>query len=99
MARVGRCAAAKGEAFTAGAGGWQALQANLDELTLDARVSARLRWDKSLEGAQIQVAVTDGAVDLKGTVRDEDQRRRAVGLAESTVGVGKVNDLLVISEP
>src|SRR5262245_962339 len=82
LARVAKCVAAKGEGLTGDADktltGLQALQVNLDELTLDARVSARLRWDKDLAGSQIQVQVRDGAVELKGTVRDLPQRRRAV---------------------
>jgi osmotically-inducible protein OsmY len=100
LARVAKCVAAKGEGLTGDADktltGWQALQTNLDELTLDARVSARLRWDKDLAGAQIQVQAREGAVELKGTVRDLAQRRRAVELAESTVGTEKVVDRLEV---
>jgi osmotically-inducible protein OsmY len=76
--------------------GWQAFRGDLDQLTLDLRVAARIRWDKSLQGAKIDVAVHDGAIDLKGTVRDADQRRHAVELAEQTVGANKVNDALEV---
>jgi osmotically-inducible protein OsmY len=74
--------------------GWQAFRGDLDQLTLDLRVAARIRWDKSLQGAKIEVAVHEGVIDLKGTVRDADQRRRAIELAEQTVGADKVNDSL-----
>jgi osmotically-inducible protein OsmY len=74
--------------------GWRALHADFDELTLDARISARLRWDKALVGSHIQVLTRDGVVELKGTVQNLDQRRRAVEVAESTIGADKVNDLL-----
>jgi hypothetical protein len=103
LARVAKCVAAKGEGLTGDPDktltGLQALQANLDELTLDARVSARLRWDKDLVGAKIQVQIKEGAVELKGTVVDLSQRRRAVELAQSTVGTEKVADRLDIQSP
>ncbi len=97
LARVARCAAAKGEALAAENGGMQVIQAKLDALTLDARVSARLRWDKSLEGSRIHVSLVDGAIELAGSVRDDVQRKRAVELAENTSGVAKVNDSLDLS--
>ncbi len=74
--------------------GWQAVQASLDEVTIDARVSARLRWDKNLAGVTIQTRAAGTVVELYGNVRDLNQRRRAVELAESTTGVEKVVDQL-----
>src|SRR5437868_14702444 len=69
--------------------GWQSV-------AVDARVSARLRWDKILSNEKIQVQATGGVIELKGTVRDLTQRRRAVELAESTVGAEQVVDLLEV---
>ena len=66
---------------------WQAM-------TLDARVSARLRWDKTLAEEKIHVTASGGVVALTGTVRDLAHRRRAVELAESTLGTEKVDDSL-----
>jgi osmotically-inducible protein OsmY len=60
-------------------------------------VAARLRWDKSLEGSDIQIQVNEKTVELQGTVENLLQRRRAVDLAESTVGVAKVDDRLEVS--
>ena len=99
--RIARKVAAKVSNLTEGTdsrlqAGWQAFRGDLDELTLDLRVAARIRWDKSLQGAKIEVAVHEGVIDLKGTVRDADQRRRAVELAEQTVGADKVNDALEV---
>jgi osmotically-inducible protein OsmY len=99
LARVAQRAAAKGEALASDVSPLQALHANLDEWTLDARVAARLRWDKSLEGAQIRVTITGDVVELKGAVNNEDQRKRAVALAESTTGVGQVSEFLEIQTP
>ncbi len=71
----------------------QAIRGNWNELTLDARVSCRLRWDKELEGTVIQVqAAGNGAVELRGIVSGQSQRQHAVALARSTVGVGDVLD-------
>ena len=102
LSRVGRKAAARAEAVTGGAGGklalgWQALNADVDGLAPDARISARLRWDRSLADNPIRVYAREGEVELTGTVRDLKQRRRAVELAETTVGVERVKDSLELA--
>jgi osmotically-inducible protein OsmY len=102
LARVGRKLAMKGEAVTARAGtklagGWQAVRANLDELAVDARVAARLSWDQTLAGVPIEVHSQGTRVELRGTVADADQRRRAVELAEATLGVTEVTDSLQVA--
>jgi osmotically-inducible protein OsmY len=74
--------------------GLQAVRGDLQDLGLDARVAARLRWDRALADAQIEVHARDGKVELKGKVNSLEQRRRAVELAESTVGADKVVDSL-----
>jgi osmotically-inducible protein OsmY len=56
------------------------------------KVADRLRWDSQLADAKIEVTAGDaGEVDLTGTVKSDDQRRRAVELTETTVGVQSVN--------
>jgi len=65
-----------------------------------ARVSTRLRWDKALAELTIKAAPDGGdGVVLKGTIHNEEQRRRAVELAESTLGVNHVKDALELAEP
>jgi osmotically-inducible protein OsmY len=60
-------------------------------------VLTRLRWDKGLAGTAVQVDTPGtGVVRLQGTVADDQQRRRAVDLAESTQGVEKVVDELTV---
>jgi osmotically-inducible protein OsmY len=58
------------------------------------RVQARLRWDRQLADAAIDVSANAGDVELKGVLATEEQRRRAVELAESTHGVERVTDSL-----
>ena len=65
-------------------------------LGLRQRVQHRLQWDKALADTTIDVAVTDKEVELRGTIRRDEQRRRAIELAESTVGVERVTDHLTL---
>lgn len=102
LARVGERMKVKLEVLTAGTqnklvAGWQAARGDLDEMALDARVSARLRWDKSLTNHAIQVRAEGGMVELRGTVTDLQQRQRAVELARTTVGVETVSDELTVA--
>ncbi len=72
----------------------------MNEAALDIRVGSRLRWDKMLADAQIEVQCpAPGTVELKGTIRSEDQRLRAKGLAMSTAGVDKVIDSMARASP
>ena len=102
LARVSRKAAEKVQALTTGssnrvAEGVQVMRASWDEIALDARVAARLRWDKGLAGSHIEVRASGSTVELHGTVTSANQRGRAVELAEATVGVERVTDSLEIS--
>ena len=100
LASVGHKLALRAEALSGNDGRlsrcWQALRAEWSEPALDVRVGLRLRWDNNLGGAQIQVSNAGGTVELKGTVRNLTQRRRAMELAESTAGVEKVTDALEV---
>jgi len=72
----------------------QSLTTGWQSMALDARVTARIRWDKSLAGEQIRVQANGAVIELHGTVKDLTQHRRAIELAESTVGIEQVVDLL-----
>ena len=104
MVRLGRKLTAHAEAWTSDPDGgvhkgWETVRNGWQETALAGRVTARLRWDKKLADAQIQASATAGRVELKGKVRDPEQRRRAVELAESTTGVDKVTDALEVASP
>jgi len=103
LARVARKSAEKVETMTGGAPdkvahSLDALRANWNEVALDARVTARIRWDKELQGADIRVVAVNNVVELHGTVKDVAQRQRAVELARSTLGVKDVTDALQVPE-
>jgi osmotically-inducible protein OsmY len=103
LAKVARKSAIKIEAMTGGApdklaASFDAMRANWNEVALDTRVSLRLRWDKDMEGAAIEVHANNGVVELRGAVTKMTQRQRAVQLARSTVGVTDVVDALEIGE-
>jgi osmotically-inducible protein OsmY len=104
VARIGKLLAVKIDDLTGGTRAklnttWQAARGSWGETSLDSRVSTRLRWEKSLSGSDIQITVEkSGAVRLQGKVADTAQRTRAVALAESTLGVDKVVDELVVKD-
>jgi osmotically-inducible protein OsmY len=74
----------------------QSLTTGWQSMALDASISARLKWDKSLSGEQIRVQANGAVIELSGTVKDLTQHRRAVELAESTVGAEQIVDLLEV---
>ena len=75
----------------------QALRRELPERVED-RVKSRLDADKRFEGVEFSVSADGGAVRLQGVVADPAARKRAVALAENTVGVEKVVDELAVPE-
>jgi hypothetical protein len=99
LARVGQKVTTKLQTMTLDADNkvlqeWHAVCHGWDETTLAGRVAVRLRWDKKLADTPIQVSAKGNEVELKGTLREESQRQRAVELASSTAGVEKVHDAL-----
>ncbi len=97
LARVGRKIVEKADEMTAAANNrlHTGLRTSGVSLSgLDARVSERLRWDKDLENTHIQVDADGPVVTLRGPVPGLVERQRAVAIAQSTVGVQKVVDLL-----
>ncbi|WP_435017826.1 BON domain-containing protein [Tundrisphaera sp. TA3] len=66
-------------------------------LGVEARIYSRLQWDKSLADSLIELTSEEaGVFILSGQVADEAARQRAVNLAETTVGVTRVDDRLSI---
>ena len=60
----------------------------------------RLRSDKALQATKIEVTLrAGGEVELKGSLASDEQKRRALELADSTQGVEKVTDSLLVAAP
>lgn len=79
------------------AGPVQALRQELPE-SVEDRVKTRLVADKRFAGVEFAVSADGGAVKLRGVVADAAARKRAVALAENTVGVETVVDELAVPE-
>ena len=66
----------------------------------DAWILTKVKWfhtgADALKGSDINVDVKDGVVTLKGTVKTEAGRARAIALAKDTDGVKRVVDQLTI---
>jgi len=77
--------------------GWQALRRSVDRFGVQARVYSRLRWDKEIATADIEVVVEgEGVVVLRGELRDAQAKRKAIELAQDTIDVQKVVDELSV---
>lgn len=63
------------------------------EPSLETRVTLRMRWDADMAGVEVQAhLIGPGTIELTGTVGELAQQRRAVELAQTTLGVEKVLD-------
>jgi len=80
-----------GDVKSNAAASWQ----TVGETGVEGRVAARLRWDKELEGTNLQVLPSGSGVEISGKVRNLEQRQRALMLAQSTAGVEGVKDSLI----
>jgi osmotically-inducible protein OsmY len=66
-----------------------------DDQALHSKVHDQLATDPAF--SNVQVKVKNGKVKLTGTVASDDERKRAVQMAESVPGVRKVKDKLKVS--
>jgi len=78
--------------------GKAAAQGKADDRIYDD-VRRRLADDPEVKGAAIEVTITNGAITLKGRVRDEKAREKATRVAKKVKGVTTVdNQLKLFSE-
>ena len=66
-----------------------------DDSTIFARITAAVQSDSVLQGAKIDIKVTDGNVVLSGTVNNEDQLTRVNMHTWIVDGVKKVDNQIV----
>ena len=65
---------------------------------IKSNVYGKFVTEKALDGSDINVDVADGAVTLKGAVRTEAARLRAVAIAKATEGVKSVKDSMTVKQ-
>lgn len=70
---------------------------NLDDKTLEAKVSLAFSLNRDLKGTDIKVDAFKRAVTLSGQVATPAQRQLAVGIAQQTTGVQSVTDRIAVS--
>ncbi len=80
--------------------GWASLRQTVDRMGIQGRVYGRLRWDKQLADAELEVYTQDAdTVLLRGTVASAAAKEKAIELAGDTIGVTRVTDELKIEPP
>ena len=100
LSRMGRKVSAHAKASTGELGskidlGWVGMKR---EPSLQDKVQDRLRFENTLTDITFEVTVKDKQVELKGIVKTPSQRQRAIELADTTVGVEKVIDSIIVRE-
>jgi osmotically-inducible protein OsmY len=80
--------------------GWEEMRKSVEKMGVQGRVYGRLHWDKSLEGATLEINVRDSqVVVLSGKVSSAAAKQKAEVLARDTVGVGSVVNELTVAAP
>jgi hypothetical protein len=69
-----------------------------NDAQLVTNIQSQMFADAQLKSANLQVAVIDGQVTLKGTVPNDAARYEAYKIAAQAAGVKKVNDQLVVED-
>jgi hypothetical protein len=70
----------------------------LSDAALTGKIKSKMALDDNVSAGSIGVKTKDGRVTLSGTVKTEDERRRAVQLARETKGVLGVDDRLTLAQ-
>ena len=71
--------------------GRQSVGEAFDDSTITTKVKSSLLADSVVSASNIDVDTTAGAVSLNGIVKSEQERKRAIQLAQSTQGVRMVD--------
>lgn len=76
---------------------WSDVRRSVERMGVQGRVYGRLHWDKTLEGANVDVCVRDNqVVVLSGHVATATAKLKAEQIANDTVGVTNVVNELVV---
>jgi hypothetical protein len=78
---------------------WAEIRRSVERMGVQGRVYSRMRWDKNLQGASINIEVAEEKiVVLQGKIPSDAAKQKALELARDTVGVESVVDELTIEE-
>jgi len=78
---------------------WAEARKSVEKMGVQGRVYGRLRWDKALEDATLEIKVKDDqAVVLVGKVASPSAKQKAEQLARDTVGVTSVVNELTVAD-
>ena len=69
----------------------------MSEAAITAKIKSKMALDDYVKGRTISVDTDGSIVTLTGTVQSEQERQRAVRLAEETEGVSRVVDKLRVA--
>jgi hyperosmotically inducible protein len=69
---------------------------HIDDAAITARVKSRLLEDPQVKGLKIDVDTREGVVFLTGSVRSEEESKKAVEIARGTEHVKEVKPNLAI---
>ena len=61
------------------------------------RIERRVESDPQLRGFNFNAQTVGNHIDLRGTVRNQNQRRRAIQIARQSAGRFQVNNLISVS--
>jgi osmotically-inducible protein OsmY len=75
---------------------YQKARASVHDMGVHARAYSRLHWDKDLYNSGLEVEFKGGLITLRGAVKSQVAKLKAVDLARDTVGVERVEDHLTI---
>jgi len=70
----------------------------MNEAALTAKIKSKMALDDNVKARTINVNTNGTVVTLKGTVRSEQERQRAVRLARETEGITQVVDKLQVAK-
>ena len=73
------------------------LQARATDVAVFRTLQQELLDSEELRSAAVSAQVSDGRVELRGTVPDEESRQRAIAIARSTARIQEVTSHLVIA--
>lgn len=78
--------------------GWESLKQTVDRMGVQGRVYSRLRWDKNFADTKFDIDVKNDIVTLRGVVSSIEAQKKALQIANDTIGVARVENELTVRQ-